>query len=404
MKKHLLNAAVLAFAAQTTALVLIAQGQAQAQTAPGAQEVAGTLVQVSNGELAKLGANTRVALTACIVEYQTSVRVEDKGGMFNRNDTATVNTLSKAPKDTLQDVVDRSCANLRDKLTKAGYQLVPDAEIKADPGFAQILALSGAERTFGVQKVEGGAIVFADSTLPFYLPYIGEGPAYASGLVAPEGAVYAQAIADAKPAPEAFALSRKYDLPNLEVALAKSLNAHLVKAWTVIGFGSASASSERDWSAFRTGVNASGEKTTHSSTNYKGEGDALFTIAEHQTRLAFRTADGKSGGYAGAQIRNAKTAPTDGDVVIKLAAPVIGGNSFFKVSKGDKPEPAGVLDGVKALSGLLGGGSLFGSSRGRGKQAFFFETTITDATAYRDTAIVAIGAAHDGFVGLLGKR
>jgi hypothetical protein len=261
MKKHLLNAAVLAFAAQTTALVLIAQGQAQAQTAPGAQEVAGTLVQVSNGELAKLGANTRVALTACIVEYQTSVRVEDKGGMFNRNDTATVNTLSKAPKDTLQDVVDRSCANLRDKLTKAGYQLVPDAEIKADPGFAQILALSGAERTFGVQKVEGGAIVFADSTLPFYLPYIGEGPAYASGLVAPEGAVYAQAIADAKPAPEAFALSRKYDLPNLEVALAKSLNAHLVKAWTVIGFGSASASSERDWSAFRTGVNASGEKT-----------------------------------------------------------------------------------------------------------------------------------------------
>jgi hypothetical protein len=62
------------------------------------------------------------------------------------------------------------------------------------------------------------------------------------------------------------------------------------------------------------------------------------------------------------------------------------------------------LDGVKALSGLLGGGSLFGSSRGRGKQAFFFETTITDATAYRDTAIVAIGAAHDGFVGLLGKR
>jgi hypothetical protein len=365
-----------------------------------ATEIANTLVQVSNGELSKLGANKRVALTACIVEYQTSVKVEDRGSMFNRNTTTAVNSLVAVPKATLQDVANSACTGLRDKLSKAGFTVLPDAEVRANPAYQQLLSYAGAEPTFGVKKIDGGALVFADASIPFYLPYMGEGPTISSGFVAPEGANYEKALPDAKSGPDGVGLSRKYDIPNLEIALAKSLNAHVVKAWTLVGFGSASASSERDWSAFRTSVNHAGDKTSHTSTNYKSEGEALLSIAEHQTRLSVRIADGKAMGYAGMMSRGPKIAPTDGDVVMKLAAPVLGGNSFFSVDKGDKPEETGAMGVVKGLGSLFGGKP---TGLGRGGAGFYFETKITNPDLYRDTAVVAIGAAHDGLVGLMAK-
>jgi hypothetical protein len=55
----------------------------------------------------------------------------------------------------------------------------------------------------------------------------------------------------------------------------RSFKAHVLKAWTLVGFGSASASSKRGWSAFRTSVNHPRDKTSHMSTNYKSEGEAL---------------------------------------------------------------------------------------------------------------------------------
>jgi hypothetical protein len=368
---------------------------------PAAVEMAGTLVQVSHGELARLGANKRVALTGCMVEYQTSVQVQDGGSMFNRNTTTTVNSLTAVPKDTLQEVTNRTCGNLRQKLAAAGFTVLPQTEVAASPVFAQILTLSGVEGVFGLHRGGGGALLFADAAMPQYLPYIGEGGGIASNFVAPPGSTYEKALPDAKPAPDGFGQSRKYDLPKLEVELAKSLNAHLLKAWTVIGFGSASASSERDWSAFRTSVNHLGEKTSHTSTNFKGEGDALFSVGEHQTRLAIRLADGKADGHAGMVTRGPKLAPTDGDIVIKLAAPVLGGNSFLTVEKGEKPAESGALTIAKGIGALLGAGG--GTGLGRGSHGFHFETKISKPDAYRDTAVFAIGAAHDGFIGTMAK-
>jgi hypothetical protein len=371
------------------ALILSVSQAAWAQPAPVAptapMEIAPPAVQISNGAVAKLGANKRVALTGCMVEYQTSVKAQAGGGAFNRNTSTSANLLVAVPKDTLQEVTNRSCANLREKLTKAGYTLVPDAEVKANPVFAQIMALSGVEGVFGTKKGDMGTLLFADAAIPQYLPYIGEGAGIAAALVAGD-ANYEKALPDAKPAPDGFAMSRKYDLPKLEVELAKALNAHVLKAWTVVGFGGASAASDRDW----------GVPADRVRVQFKGGADALLSLIEHQTRLAIRLADGNLTGYTGMIQRGPKIAPTDGDIVIKLSTAVLGGNSFFSVDKGDKPEESGTMAVAKGLGAILGGG-------GRWRESFHFETKISQPEAYRDTAVLAIGAAHDGFVGLMGK-
>ena len=395
MAKKAMSTLVLCVGAVTVAL---------AQTAP--VEMVGTLVQVSNGDLAKLGTSKRIALTGCMVEYRTSVSVEDRGSMFNRNTTTSRNHLTAVPKAVLQAVTNQTCAGLREKLTKAGFSLVSDADIKASPAFAPILAMSGVEGVLGSNSVEGAPIVFADAAIPQYLPYMGEGAGIFSGNSSYEGVNYTKALPDAKPAPGAFEQSRRYGLPELEIQLAKSLNAHVLKAWTVLGFGGASASSERDWGAFHTTVNGptfanpNGSKTTHTATNFKAEGNSLLSVMEHQTRLSVRVADGKPMGYAGMMERGAKIAPTDGDVVIKLAAPVLGGNSFFTVSKGTAPAATGASGAAAGLGALFGGGGL---GTARGGASFDFETKISDPFAYGATAVLAIGTAHDGMVALMAK-
>jgi hypothetical protein len=356
---------------------------AWAQQAP--IEIAAPVVQVSNGELAKLGANKRVALTGCMVEYQTSVKAQAGGGAFNRNVSTSANVLVAVPKDTMQEVTNRSCANLREKLAKAGYTVVPDAEVKASPVFTQIMALSGVEGVYGTRKGDMGTLLFADAAIPQYLPYIGEGGGIASPPVAAGDANYEKALPDAKPAPGGFEMSRKYDLPKLEVELAKALNAHVLKAWTVVGFGGASAGSERDW----------GVPTDMVRVQFKGGADALLSLIEHQTRLAIRLADGNLTGYTGMRERGAKIAPTDGDIVIKLSSAVLGGNSFFNVDKGGTADTSGAMAVAKGLGALFGGG--------RGQESFHFETRIANPADYRDSAVRVIGATHDGFVGLLAK-
>jgi hypothetical protein len=342
-------------------------------------------VKVASGKLEELGANKRVALTGCMVEFETSALAQAGGGTFNRNTSTSSNVLTAVPKDVFQDATNRSCASLREKLTKAGFTVLPDAEVKASPVFAQILTLSGVEGVHGTKKGDVGTLLFADAVIPQYLPYIGEG-AGISTYPGPGGAAnYEKALPDAKPAPGGFAQSRKYDLPKLEVELAKSLNAHVLKAWTVVGFGGASAASDRDWTV----------PPDRLLVTFKGAADSLLTVVEHQTRLAIRLAGGNPKGHAGMMKRGPKLAPTDGDIVIELSAAMVGGNSFFAVDKGQKPAESGAVKLAKGFGALVGGG--------HERTGFFFETTISDPEAYRNTLLQSISTVHDGFVGVLSK-
>lgn len=363
-----------------------------------ATETGGALTAISQGDLARLGANKRVALASCVVEYQTSAFVENDGSWINRNESRATNRLVNVPVDTLQAVADQSCARLREDLAAAGYEVVVDGDVKANTHFQQMLALSGVEPVIGMKTASGGALIFSDAGLPLYLP---TGNEWGANYISPENtAAFEQAMPDAKAPPGAFKMSRTYDLPRLEVELAKALNAHVLKAWLVVGFGGATADSKRDWASGHTSVDWQGNQSFNQTVNFEGAGTALLSVREHQSRFAFRFADGQAKGYV-ARDMGAKVTPKDGDLVIKLAGPVLAGNEFFNIEEGKSNSKLGSLLGGSGASAGGGGSGLFGGLTGgrrKGQASFYFDTSITDADKYRDAAINAVGAANRGLI------
>ena len=159
--------------------------------------------------------------------------------------------------------------------------------------------------------------------------------------------------------PSGISTGEIYALPGLEVDLAKELNANLVKATYVVTLGSTKASVDRFSS------------TSHN--HYEGSAFAQVGLLAGQSRIAFRTpaanAKGESapGGYM-ANFGNNAAPAKDGDVVVSLAEPILGGTDFF-VLKGGEEKNSG-------LAGFLG-------VRAGADVQFSFTATISDPAAYR---------------------
>ena len=348
--------------------------------------------QVTRGDLAALSTTKRIALTSCVVDFQTSAFVENDGSVLNRNTTRAVNKLVDAPRDVLQGVVDDACAKLRADLKAAGYELVPQSEIAAQPAYTKMLALTGIQGPVGHKSLDGGSLVFGSSDQPLYLPCGNELAVYYQGASPPD-ATWKQAIADATDPPSAMARSRTFDLPQLEIDLAKALNAHVVKAWTVVRFSSVDAESRRDWTYQSESYDIAGNKTTMGATDYKATSAAQLGVREYQTHLAVRVATGKPD-FKPSFATGGKAPARDGDIVITLVSPIFmnGSEQYLAVENtGAKESGTGR---VSRASGLLGG--LMGS---RGNTVTFsFSTRISDDAAYRKAAAFAVGEAQGRLV------
>jgi hypothetical protein len=113
-----------------------------------------------------------------------------------------------------------------------------------------------------------------------------------------------------------------------------------------------------------------------------------------QTRIAFRTpsasAKGESapGGYTANFGNNAGPAK-DGNVVVSLGEPLLGGTDFFAVTEPDVKKPS-----------LLG--ALLGSGFGNGADVqFTFIATVSDAPAYRAEVVGLAKLAQQGMLALV---
>jgi hypothetical protein len=164
------------------------------------------------------------------------------------------------------------------------------------------------------------------------------------------------------------------------VELAKELNANLVKATVVVTLGSAKAAVDRFSS------------TTHN--RYDGKAFAQVGLRKGQTRIAFRTpqanAKGESapGGYSANFGNNAGPAK-DGNVVVSLVEPLLGGTDFFAVTEPDVKTPS-----------LLG--SLLGGSFGNGADVqFTFIASVSDAAAYQEEVLAMVKLAQEGMLALV---
>ena len=151
-----------------------------------------------------------------------------------------------------------------------------------------------------------------------------------------------------------MARSRTFDLPQLEIDLAKALNAHVVKAWTVVRFSSVDAESRRDWTYQSESYDIAGNKTTMGATDYKATSAAQLGVREYQTHLAVRVATGKPD-FKPSFATGGKAPARDGDIVITLVSPIFmnGSEQYLAVENtGAKESGTGR---VSRASGLLGG-------------------------------------------------
>jgi hypothetical protein len=228
----------------------------------------------------------------------------------------------------LQDAITAEAyRQLKADLTAAGYEVVPEAEVAADASYREIIAKVGFVNHSKSLNALGDAILVSPPSLTPYMPYTMEGSPFESGVKGYLG----WNSGWGKPAtPGGFSLMTAatfWKLPGLEVALAKSLNAQVVKAFYIVNIGSTTAAHGRSWGSATGAFGVTGTRTTFTGT---ASAHAQLSLLADQTRIAFRSPTGNAKWQKVAF--NHPAPAKDGDVVVHLAETMLGGTDYFDVT------------------------------------------------------------------------
>jgi hypothetical protein len=324
----------------------------------------------TDSTVAGLGATKRVAITNVIVSFQASVGTTKGAGSGMFADKSSSTSLMALPDmdAALQDaIVAQAYSELKTNLIAAGFEVVPEAEVAADANYKAIIAKVGFANHSRSTNELGDAILVSPANLTPYMPYTAEGGLFEAGAKSYLG----WGSGWGKPAtPGGFSLMKAgtfYQLPGMEVALAKSLNAHVVKAFYVVNIGRTTAAHSRTLGA-------------HQSTTAEANAFAQLGLMPDQTRIAFRAPNGNAKWQ---KVSMTKSAPAkDGDVVVHLAEPMLGSTDFFDVN-GD--------------GGHERGGWLLAT----GDFKFTYTASINDAAAYQAEVQTMISTATRSMVALV---
>ena len=313
-----------------------------------------------------LAGNKRVAITSVMVSFQASAGGEksNTSGLFAaKSDTSAALQMPEMDQKLLADITDEIYKQLQADLTANGFEVLPEATVVGSAGYQQIVKMAGISNFSKFANLDGDTLLVGASGLKPYLPYnveTGKFNAQMKSQIKGWIGGFGQK-SSTEGGPSGISIGEIYGLPGLEVALAKELNAHLVKATYVVTLGSAKSEVDRFSS------------TTHN--RYTGSAFAQVGLRAGQTRIAFRTASaspkGESapGGYT-SNFGNSASPAKDGNVVVSLGEPLLGGTDFFAVTEPDVKKPS-------LLSGLMGG------SFGGADVQFIYVASVSDAPAYK---------------------
>lgn len=339
---------------------------ALAQTAPS---LPAPRVEFTDSAAAGLFATKRVAITNVIVSFQASVGATKHAGSGMFADKSSSESLMAMPDmdpDLQDDIVAEAYKQLKANLIAAGYEIVPEAEITANPTYREMIGKAGFVNHSRAVNALGDAVLVGPPGLTPYMPYTMEGSVFESGVKSYLG----WGSGWGKPAtPGCFSLMTAgtyWKLPGMEVALAKSLNAHVVKAFYVVNIGHTITGHGR---------------SIGTATTYKGTANAFaqLTLLADQTRIAFRSPNGNAKWQ---KVPVMKPAPAkDGDVVVRLAETMQGGTDYFDVSS----------DG-----GRIKGNWLIATNDFK----FTYFARLNDENAYQRDVQAMIGAATRSMVDL----
>ncbi len=355
----------------STAALIITSGLSSAQTRMQAK------VALTDSTAAPLSASKRVAITNVMVSFQASSggdKTNTSGLFAAKTDASSILQMPNMDTRLLVEIADEIHAQLKSDLQASGYEVIPDAMVLASPAYQKIVQLAGITNFSKFANMNGDVMLVGASGLKPYLPYaveVGKFGVPAKRLIK-DWMTGMMAASSTPGGPTSTSTSDIYELPGLEVALAKELNAHVVKATYVVTLGTASAAVDRFSSTHR--------------NSYTGTAFAQVGLRAEQSRIAFRTPAANVKGEAASRGYTAnfgdKSAPAkDGDVVVTLMESIAGGTDFFAVDA-----PATKSGGL--LGGLMGG---FGTGA---DAQFTFTASITDPVAYRTEVVTIVKQAQ----------
>ena len=325
----------------------------------------------TDSSAAGLAATKRVAITNVMVSFQASVgdKTSMNGLLAHKSDTSSLIQMPDMDPKLLAAITDEIYTQLKADLVASGFEVVPEATVIASPSYQKIIKLAGIANFSKFLNHDGDTMLVGASGLKPYLPYNAETGSFttpSNNGVRIKGWVSSMGMGSSTPGgPSLTSIASIYELPGLEVDLAKELNAHVVKATYLVTLGSTTASISGRFTEFN---------------NHTGTAFAQVGIKADQSRIAFRTPNGN---HKWQSIARVKIAPAkDGDVVVTLAQPLAGGTDFFEVSSSKKG---------KVMLGLGGGADM----------QFAFTVTIANADAYREEVTGLIKEAQTKLLALV---
>ena len=399
-------------AALTTVMTatLVAPDAAHAQAAAARAKVV-----LTDSTAAALATTRRVAITNVMVSFQTSAggdKTNTSGLFASKTDTSSVLQMPDVDTRLLALIADDIRDQLVADLQASGFELVPEAAVVASAPYQKIVQMAGISNFSKFANLHGDIMLVGAGQLKPYLPYSAEAGKFAvpqKNLI--KGWVTGLLVSSStEGGPTSTSTGGIYELPALEVALAKELNAHVVKAMYVVTLGSAKASNS---SVYKAAVKeltytTSGLQLKSKETEADGKPATDKLVTTHnasvfaqvgllagQSRIAFRTpgANPKGekavGGYAANFGNNAGPAK-DGDVVLALDESLAGGTDCFAVTT-----PAAKERGV--LGFLLGG-----TVGGTGADVQFVATAmVANPAAYRAEVVGLVSLAQRDMLALV---
>ena len=336
---------------------------------------------MTDSKPAGLAATRRVAITSVMVSFQASTggdKTNTSGLFAAKTDASSTLVMPDMDPRLLGEIADDIYKQLQADLQANGFEVLPESAVLASAGFPKIISNAGIANFSKFGNMEGDVLLVSPGSLHPYLPYSVETGKFASptknlikGWIGGMGGK-----SSTEGGPSSISVAKTWDLPGLEVALAKELNANLVKATYVVTLGSTKAAVDRFSSTYH--------------NTYTGSAYVQVGLRADQTRIAFRTpaanpkGESAPGGYKANFGTNSPPAK-DGDVVVSLVAPLLGGTDFFALAGGEKK------GGMAKLLGV-----------GPGADAqFLYTATISDAAAYREEVVGMVKVAQRDMMGLV---
>ncbi len=358
------------------AAVLMAISIAHAEAPGTSAEVA-----MTDSTPAALAVTKRVAITSVMVSFQASTGGDktNTSSMFAaKTDASSTLVMPDMDPKLLGEIADDIYMQLQADLNANGFEVLPESAVLGSAGFPTIISNAGIANFSKFGNMEGDTMLVSPGSLHPYLPFSPETGKFASptknlikGWFSGMGGK-----SSTEGGPSSISVAKTWDLPGLEVALAKELNANLVKATYVVMVGSTNASVDRF-------------SSTHHNT-YTGSAFVQVGLRPEQTRIAFRTpaanpkGESAPGGYK-ANFGNNSPPAKDGDVVVSLTAPLLGGTDFFALEGGEKKGGMGKFLGV--LSGA--------------DAQFVYTASISDPAAYHEEVVGMVKVAQRDMLALV---